>query len=385
MLATCLLLCVAPIQSRTDEISTFLQSSDAIGSLASAISRSSRVNATYIPQASERAGAGPTYSSQSVQGGRGGTKGYLGKRRLLPAQRRGQRVGGPAYVAPAGSRGAVPRRVEPGEGDPSGLRPGDVDLASKWDLIGFRAGAGVPQRMLQGLTGGPLTDEEAEALARALTTGNLKDPLNDPSTSDASRILASPADPELQQLHRDLDLLVPIEGAPRPGLVDTERLRAWFLALDLSRDAAISFLEWRDHTGLGIEAFRRIDGSGEGLVSYEEFARAMVLRGIRGPEIELDPNLAKWAAGRDSQPGGTMDLDVAAPDFAGWSDEDLLRRVRAELALTGRQRQAPAAEPEAAAKKEKERAGERPPQRPRPAAPDRRPPPPKLPESPGGE
>jgi hypothetical protein len=292
--------------------------------------------------------ATPTRNS-SAMGGRGFYGGGLNRRGLQPAQRRGTGASGPSFVAVNGAARAAAGRLPTGADGAVGLE-GDVAAAlagllaggqqapapgptpaagaSKWDLIGKPAAPRVPSALLERLTAGPLTDAEAQALVELIThatPARLAATDEDPALA---RLRATTPDPDLQTLQVDLDALVPPgeDGAPHP--VDGEVLRTWFKALDVSRDAAISFLEWRDRTSLPLHLFRRVDTSGEGLVSFDEFSQAMLLNVARTGGRPVDPELLKWALGVEAAAQGEAST---AGDVETMSQDELMRRARDEL------------------------------------------------------
>jgi hypothetical protein len=240
-------------------------------------------------------------------------------------------TGAPSYVDPGAARRGITAKPDALTNGAPGIALGTA--ASKWGLVGGGAAAPLPSVLIQALSGGPLTEAEADALIELLT--GVKAPSNElpdgVSADTARRLLATAPDPELQSLQSELQTLLPAAGADSPQLVDGEVLRAWFQLLDVSHDAAVSFLEWRDRTGLMLDLFRRIDASGEGLVSFEEFSRAIILSSARVGIRSVDPKLLDWALGID-ETAASAQVGSAA-EIEGLDDQELVRRARAELEL----------------------------------------------------
>jgi hypothetical protein len=156
---------------------------------------------------------------------------------------------------------------------------------SKFGLLGARPSTATLDPLLKGLvTAGPISPEEAKLIVHAMVAADesgVKDPEARASLRDARRNFVAPAvSADATALQEKMDQLVPApaDAAARP--IDDDMIRAWFGALDASNDGAISFLEWRDRTGLGLDAFRAFDTSGEGLIQFEELEHALVLNAI---------------------------------------------------------------------------------------------------------
>jgi hypothetical protein len=261
---------------------------------------------------------------------------------------------GPSYVDPGAARAAL--RAGGGAAGLAGLAAAlgqgglpdaagagllDPTNANKWGLVPAATQAAappVPALLLESLTGGPLTEEEADTIVAALTGSSTaaKAQASDNATASAlNRLLATAPDPELQSLFNDLDTLLPAADPTAPRPIDADLLRSWFQALDTSKDAALSFLEWRDRTGLLLDLFRRVDQSGEGLVTFEEFARAMIISGARAGNRPVDPALLEWAL----ESGGMTpaDAEAEAAKIEALSGDDLVLRARGEVAAAALQ------------------------------------------------
>jgi hypothetical protein len=215
-----------------------------------------------------------------------------------------------------------------------------ASTASKWDLT---PSAGAPDSaptgmagvLLNGLSGGPLSDSEAEALAAELTGVKAPHAADDHSTDDLAALVKHGVDPDLSDLQSGLDALLPSLDPSQPRAIDGEALRSWFKVLDVSKDDTISFLEWRDRTGLSLELFRRVDKSGEGVLSFDEFARAIVLNAASQGNRSIAPELLAWAEGKDgSAPGAAVPATKSATELGDDEALDLAARELATMAQT---------------------------------------------------
>ncbi len=198
----------------------------------------------------------------------------------------------------------------------------------------------LPALVLSSLSGGPLSDAEAEALVAALTSRASTD-TGAGRSARHDRLLDVAPDPELAQVADLLDGRASGGASVPAQALDGERLRAWFQELDKSRDAAITFLEWRDRTAAPLDLFRSIDQSHEGLISFEEFARAMVLNAARRQQPEIEPRLLEWtvATTKGSDPAAVTSADA----LDELSFDEILARARVEVAAGAALAQAKAA------------------------------------------
>ena len=248
--------------------------------------------------------------------------------------------GGVAGFRSPSRRGLVPK---------GGLAAhGKAGAAGKYSLLGAQPPTAALDPLLKGLiTAGPLTHDEASLIVHAMVASEssaAKDPLAKASLRDASRKFTAPkANAEANALQAKMDTLVP--GAPdatsRP--IDSDTLRAWFGALDVSNDGAISFLEWRDRTGLGLDSFRAFDTSGEGLIQFEELERALVLNAVsEGRAVDpalvdaLQPEATAAEKAADAK-GAKAAKAEPAPKIPL---EELLKQVRTLLARAAAQQSA---------------------------------------------
>lgn len=162
---------------------------------------------------------------------------------------------------------------------------GKAAAPAKFDLLGAKPSMATLDPLLKGLvTAGPISPDEAKLIVHAMVAADeagVKDPEARATLRDARRNFVAPAaSADATALQQKMDQLVPApaDAATRP--IDDDMIRAWFGALDASNDGAISFLEWRDRTGLGLDTFRAFDTSGEGLIQFEELERALVLNAL---------------------------------------------------------------------------------------------------------
>lgn len=291
-------------------------------------------------------GAGGLGGMNGLYGGRGGISGSAGNFGL------GSLMGGQRGGAPAtgrGARGAVgfrsPTRLVPGGTAAAlaaarGLDPADggaTNPFTKFDLLGAKPQlTGLPSILLGSLSGGPLSEEDARALVEALVAIGAPGTSagSGPSLSETShRMFAETADPDLTALQAKLETLVPPADPAAPQPIDVDALKAWFSAIDLSEDHAISFLEWRDRTRFGLDLFRRIDTSGEGLIQFDEFARTLLLNAPKSGR-EVDPALRDWATGASTPAPADAAADATEPPSpaAATSFDDVLQHARSMLA-----------------------------------------------------
>jgi hypothetical protein len=184
-------------------------------------------------------------------------------------------------------------------------------------------------RLLAETSGGPLERDEASDVAGELTDAA-------PAPTGAAKLeaaelaaLARPADPDLTDLQSVLDQQLPSLDASRPRAVDGDVLHAWFRMLGGRPNGSITFLDWRDHTQLSFDLFRRLDVDRDGLVSFDELARALTLHSSSVGDRVVAPELVAWA--RTSEPSraatsserptadlsDSQALDVAAAASAG--------------------------------------------------------------------
>jgi hypothetical protein len=244
----------------------------------------------------------------------------------------------PTLVAPRAPRA---RRAPAGAGavDP------------KWALLDAGAGAEVEsefKKMLTESVSSPLSSDRAEELVQALT-GVADAILQDGGLSllARTRVGGEATDDELTGLWKGLAAAVPPDASEAARFVDDAALDAWFLLLDSSRDGAISFLEWRDRTHLPLALFRQVDASGEGLLDFDEFAPALLVSAARSESCEIDPGLIDWAledapdaAPAEAKDGMSVNGAIVSPTVilgaAALSDEEAIRRARAELAAAAR-------------------------------------------------
>jgi Ca2+-binding EF-hand superfamily protein len=231
---------------------------------------------------------------------------------------------------------------------PKGLAAhGKATPAGKYSLLSAQAPTAALDPLLKGLiTSGPLSHDEANLIVHAMVASEssaAKDPLAKASLRDASRKFAAPkANADANALQAKMDTLVPgaSDAASRP--IDGDTLRAWFGALDVSNDGAISFLEWRDRTGLGIDSFRAFDTSGEGLIQFEELERALVQNAVsegRAVDPALVDALHPEAAAEKTGDAAAAKAAKAEP-APKLPLEELLKQVRTLLAKAAAQQSA---------------------------------------------
>lgn len=226
---------------------------------------------------------------------------------------------------------------------------------SKYSLLGTQATSATLDPLLKGLvTAGPITPEEAKLIVHAMVASDesgVKDSAARASLLDARRRFVAPnAGVEATALQEKMDQLVPAapDAAQRP--IDDDLLRAWFGALDASNDGAISFLEWRDRTGLGLDSFRAFDSSGEGLIQFEELERVLVLNAIAEGR-PVDPALVDKLRPEGSAAAAAEKAEEAAAGKKRRSEplpkvplDELLKQVRSVLATIAARQSGHAAE-----------------------------------------
>lgn len=208
-------------------------------------------------------------------------------------------------------------------------------------LLGAKAtGAALPPELVAGLASGPLTEEQARSLVSAVIAadiGRLTAGGAIPGASAATRrTLAPTSDPQVAALQEKLDALVPDPAGATPDLpprtLDQDAVKSWFDAVDVSKDRTITFLEWRDRTGLGLALFRKIDESSNGLIEFDEFARALVLNAA-GTKRSVDPALLEWATTPPPKAGGEPEDTRKAADLVPPQNlDEMLARARALIA-----------------------------------------------------
>lgn len=271
----------------------------------------------------------------------GGSSLFARPRVASPAQRRGTPAGTATYVAPT----SVAPPTPPGLGAlpfslPAGAPMGGMAAAAS-------ATSRLPVVVLQALDRGPISEREAELLVELLLSANAGGPFGSAAdgTAGATRLLDQPVDPDLQQVAELLD------GGTTDGVaapLDATRLRAWYARLDLSRDAAVSFLEWRDVTAAPLDLFRALDESRDGLLRFDEFARSLLLNTAREGVRPIDPELFAWARATLRADEPLAPIDPA--ELEGLDDAAILARARAAIAAEAA-RKALAAPPAKAAVK----------------------------------
>lgn len=210
-------------------------------------------------------------------------------------------------------------------------------------LSGAGAGAAarvLPAELMAGLGSGPMTLEQARDLVAALIAADIESLKATGKTyverTAAHRTFAPTADPEIAALQEKVDALVPDPAGATPDLpprtLDQAALKEYFDALDASKDSGITFLEWRDRTALGLPLFRKLDVGADGLIQFDEFARALVLNAA-STHREVEPKLLEWATtppakspkeGEDAHPAE----DLLPPE----SLDEVLARARALIA-----------------------------------------------------
>lgn len=252
----------------------------------------------------------------------GGSSLFARPRVASPAQRRGTPAGSATYVAPTAAASAAP----PG----AGALPLALMAGASTGLAGAASPTSrLPAVVLQALDRGPISEREAELLVELLLSSNAGGPFGSAGgeAAGATRLLDQPVDPDLQQVAELLDGGA-ADGAAAP--LDATRLRAWYARLDLSRDAAVSFLEWRDVTAAPLDLFRALDESRDGLLRFDEFARALLLNTAREGVRPIDPELFAWARATLRADEPLSPIDPA--ELEGLDDAAILARARAALA-----------------------------------------------------
>jgi hypothetical protein len=257
-------------------------------------------------------------------------------RGIRPAQRGGAggAPSGPTYQI----AGAVTQDLKAAAS--AANRATGAAAAGKWGLIDTSGLAKLPAAVLGAVSSGPLSEEEAEQLVALLTGGEAGTVADDGEITMEMRLEARKLAPDLSSLQARLD---PGTGAPEDpttGTIDVPRLRDWFEQIDRSGDGAISYLEWRDHGGLTLEPFRRLDTTREGLVSFEEFSRGIIANAVASGVTSVDHELVMAVLGEAEAPPSDS---PAAPSLEEWSEEEVLRRARAEVAAAAAALEAKAA------------------------------------------
>ncbi|HET6164339.1 MAG TPA: EF-hand domain-containing protein [Planctomycetota bacterium] len=210
-------------------------------------------------------------------------------------------------------------------------------------------GAGAPARvlpaeLLAGLSSGPVTLEQARELVSALIAADVESLKATGKTyvehAVARRTYAPTSDPEIAALQEKVDALVPDPAGATPDLpprtLDQAALKEYFDALDTSKDSGITFLEWRDRTALGLPLFRKLDVGADGLIQFDEFARALVLNAASS-QRDVEPKLHEWATTpppKDSKESSKEGEDAKPADdlLPPESLDDVLARARALIA-----------------------------------------------------
>jgi hypothetical protein len=234
----------------------------------------------------------------------------------------------------------------------AGLGKGKA-AGSKFDLLGAKPAAAALDPLLKGLlASGPLAPDEAKLIVHAMVSAEASgssDPAARATLLDAARKFLVPnAGAESAALQAKIDELVPAAPDATSRPIDADLVRAWFGALDVSNDGAISFLEWRDRTGLGLDAFRAFDTSGEGLIQFDELQRALVLNAAAGGR-EVDPALLETAraevngAAAPTAAGSEAKAAKAEQPAPKIPLDELLAQVRSLLAKVSAQQAALAA------------------------------------------
>jgi hypothetical protein len=225
---------------------------------------------------------------------------------------------------------------------------GKGKASSKFDLVGARSPTTDLNGLLKGLlAAGPLTPEEATMIVHALVAADspgVKDPNARASLRQAREQMLAPASSAASAaLQSKMDELLPAPPDAPARTLDEDTLHAWFGALDASNDGAISFLEWRDRTGLGLDVFRQVDTSGEGLLQFEELERTLVANAVaenRSVDAalldKLHPEGAIAPAAADEPVAGAVKPEpIPQPPL-----DELLKQVRALLSRAASQQSA---------------------------------------------
>jgi hypothetical protein len=200
--------------------------------------------------------------------------------------------------------------------------------------------AALPAELLAGLSSGPVTLEQARELVSALIAADVESLKATGKTyverAAVRRTYAPTSDPEIAALQEKVDALVPDPAGATPDLpprtLDQTALKEYFDALDTSKDSGITFLEWRDRTALGLALFRKLDVGVDGLIQFDEFARALVLNAASSNR-GVDPKLLEWAttapakASKEGEDARAAD-DLLPPE----SLDEVLARARALIA-----------------------------------------------------
>lgn len=268
-------------------------------------------------------------------GGRSG-RGYSQLRGLKPAQRGGAggAPSGPTYQI----AGAVAEELKAAA--LAANRATGAGAPGKWGLINTAGLAKLPAPVLGAVSSGPLSEEEAEQLVALLTGGELGAVADEGEIPMEMRLAARKLAPDLSPLQARLDPGMGAPDDPTAGAIDEPRLRDWFERIDRSGDAAITYLEWRDHGGLTLEPFRRLDTTREGLVSFEEFSRGIIANAVALGSTSVDPELVMAVFGG---PEESPTIPPAALSLEELSEEEVLRRARAEVAAAAAALEAKAA------------------------------------------
>ncbi len=258
-----------------------------------------------------------------------------------PAQRRGTPNSAATFLAPAGA--AVPAGAASAFASLLAGAGGSSLSSAAGPLHFGPGGSRLPAVVLQALERGPISEREADVLVELLLSSDLSSALG---ASDG-RLLDDLPDPDLSQVAELLDG-APVDLASAP--LDAARLREWFERLDISKDQAVSFLEWRDVTAAPLALFRSLDEERDGLVRFDEFARAILVNTAREGRRAVDPELLAWArASLDETSATVTPLDPA--ELESLTDAQVLARARAEIAAAAALQAAATAATVPAAKK----------------------------------
>ncbi len=246
-----------------------------------------------------------------------------------PAQRRGTPTGTTTFAAPAAPTPAV---AAPGIAPAPPLTPAGLFGPASPAAAGAAASR-LPVVVLQALDRGPISEREAALLVELLLSSGTAWSAGDAAAGGATMLLDRPVDPELLQV---TELLEGGVGERSLLPLDATRLRDWFSRLDLSRDAAVSFLEWRDVTAAPLDLFRSIDASRDGLIRFDEFARSVLLNTAREGVRPVDAELFDWARATVKASEPLSPIDPA--ELEGLSDSEILARARAAIAAEAARR-----------------------------------------------